>query len=50
MDDISKTPRLPGDGAQDDTHFQETSKANKLGSTHSTSIKSFSDATQSIEG
>lgn len=37
MDDISKIPRLPGDGAQDDTQFQETLKTKQFGSYRSTS-------------
>lgn len=47
MDDISKIPRLPGDGAQDDTNFQETLKTTQL---ESTSINGSSDAEQSSEG
>lgn len=37
MDDISKIPRLPGDGAQDDTQFQETLKTCQFRSYQSTS-------------
>lgn len=50
MDDISKMPRLPGDGAQDDTQFQETLKTKELGSYRSTSKNGSSDIAQSIEG
>lgn len=50
MDDISKIPRLPGDGAQDDTNFQETLKTKRLESHRSTSMNGSSDAEQSIEG
>lgn len=50
MDDISKIPRLPGDGAQDETHFHETIETKQMESYRSTSINGSSDAEQSIEG
>lgn len=44
MDDISKIPRLPGDGAQDDSHCLEPTKA--LASSRSLSINTASDVGQ----
>lgn len=50
MEEISKIPRLPGDGAQDDTHFQDDSKAKQVSLNRSPSLHSSSDVTLSIEG
>lgn len=45
MDDISKIPRLPGDGARDDSHFQELSKTS-----HSSPINGSLGSVKSIQG
>lgn len=50
MDDISKIPRLPGDGAQDDTQFKETIETKHFGSYRSTSNQCSLNDTQFIEG
>lgn len=50
MDDISKIPRLPGDGAQDDSHFQESSGMKQSGSIYSSPIDGSSDAAKIIQG
>lgn len=50
MDDISKIPRLPGDGAQDDTQFKETSDTKQFGSYRSSLNNCSLNAAQSIEG
>lgn len=50
MDDISKIPRLPGDGAQDDTQFMDTLETKQFGSYRSTSNNCSLNAEQSIEG
>lgn len=54
MDDISKMPRLPGDGAQDDTdsHFDESSNVAQLKSNQPSaknSKNSLSEASQHTE-
>lgn len=50
MDDISKIPRLPGDGAQDDTQFEENLEPKQFGSNRSSLSNCSLNGAQSIEG
>lgn len=49
MDDISKIPRLPGDGAQDDSdmQFNEISKEEHLTSSQKNATASMNNSTES---
>lgn len=50
MEEMSKIPRLPGDGAQDDSHYQEYSRPKQIELNRSSSMNGSSDVALSIEG